>query len=73
MNFESGQKPTVMPSQISINQVQHGFDFDSWALQVRRQMIASLKRKPVIYGNFWGNEARIASAKAAATETEPEI
>jgi len=72
MNVESGQKLTDLSSQDPLNQAQHNFDFDSWAIQVRRQMVASLKKRTVIYGDFWGNAARAASAKAAAAETKPD-
>lgn len=73
MNVESGQKPTSLPSQASVSLNQNSFDFDAWAAQVRRQMIASLKKRTVIYGDFWGNEARAASAKAAEDATKPEV
>ena len=82
MNVESGQQPTSLTSQASVSQNQNsldfgafGFnasDFDTWAAQVRRQMIASLKKRTVIYGDFWGNEARAASAKAAEDAAKPE-
>ncbi|HEY9629675.1 MAG TPA: hypothetical protein V6C84_20415 [Coleofasciculaceae cyanobacterium] len=71
MNVESGQKPITLPSQASVNQ--NSFDFDAWATEVRRQMVASLKKRTVIYGDFWGNEARAANAKAAEAEAKPEV
>lgn len=73
MNVESGQKPVSLTSQASVSQNQNSLDFDAWAAQVRRQMVASLKKRTVIYGDFWGNEARAASAKAALEETKSEI
>ncbi|MBI4780144.1 MAG: hypothetical protein HY785_02350 [Oscillatoriophycideae cyanobacterium NC_groundwater_1537_Pr4_S-0.65um_50_18] len=71
MNVESSQKPITLPVQSPVSQ--NSFDFDSWATEVRRQMVASLKRRTVIYGDFWGNEARAANAKAAEAKVKPEV
>ena len=50
----------------------NSLDFDIWASQVRRQMLASLKRRTFVYGDFWGNNARANRAKAAEQEEKPD-
>ncbi|MGA7934940.1 MAG: hypothetical protein WCA35_15445 [Kovacikia sp.] len=45
MNTRTGNKTNVKPTEAPINGQISGFDFDSWAIQVRQQMIAALNRR----------------------------
>jgi hypothetical protein len=51
----------------------NSLEFDIWASQVRRQMLASLKRRTFVYGDFWGNNARANRAKAEQEEKPDDV
>lgn len=72
ISAESSPQQDDLSEQRPMQQGTNNFDFDTWANQVRQQMIASLKKRTVIYGEFWGNNARANRAKAAEQEQKPE-
>jgi predicted nucleic acid-binding protein len=65
MSAERDLRQDNLPEETRINEEISDVDFDVWASQVRRQMMASLKRRTFVYGDFWGNNARANQAKAA--------
>ena len=70
MSAERDLEQDNFPEEIRTNEEMNGLDFDVWAGQVRRQMMASLKRRTFVYGDFWGNNARANKAQAADQEKE---
>jgi hypothetical protein len=64
MHTKSSQKFNPLSSQMRFSQSCLEEDFDAWALEVRRQMIASLKKRTVVYGDFWSRGSTKSAAKA---------
>ncbi|MBD3885090.1 hypothetical protein IFO70_25495 [Phormidium tenue FACHB-886] len=72
MSAKNSPQQDDLSEQPAMQQGTNNFDFDTWANQVRRQMVASLKKRTVVYGEFWGNNARANRAKTAEQEQKPE-
>ena len=70
MSAERDFEQDNFPEEIRTNEEMNGLDFDIWASQVRRQMMASLKRRTFVYGDFWGNNARANKSQAAEPEKD---
>jgi hypothetical protein len=71
MSAERDLRRDNLPEETRTNKDINDVEFDVWASQVRRQMMASLKRRTFVYGDFWGNNARANQAKSAQQEQEP--
>ena len=72
MSADRNLQQDDLPEETRTNGEMSSLDFDIWASQVRRQMLASLKRRTFVYGDFWGNSARANRAKAEAQEEKPD-
>ena len=72
MSADRNLQQDDLPEETRANGEMSSLDFDIWASQVRRQMLASLKRRTFVYGDFWGNNARANRAKAEAQEENPD-
>jgi hypothetical protein len=73
MSAKNDPQPDQSSEQTPMNQGNSNFDFETWSSQVRRQMLHSLKKRTVVYGDFWGNNARANPAKAEEQKEKPDV